>query len=104
MQPLAMYALASGVVMILGVSAALVLARRGLLSSRRGISRWQRHGSIPLAAAGLAIATISRSSGQSPATHDIVSAEAVTLLLAALLCALAGAVVATRQRPGGDQA
>jgi hypothetical protein len=47
---------------------------------------------------------ISRSSGQSPVTHAVVSTEAVTLLLAALLCALVGAVVATRQRHGGDQA
>jgi hypothetical protein len=104
MQPLAMYALVIGVVMILGVSATLVLTRRGVGSPPSGMNRWQRHGSIPLAGAGLAIGVISRSGGQLPATHDIVSAEAITLLLAALLCALVGAAAATRQRHGGDQA
>jgi hypothetical protein len=104
MQPLAMYALASGVVMILGVSATLIWTRRHAHPSSAAVNRWQRHGTVPLAAAGLAIGVISRSSGQSPATHDVVYTEAITLLLTALLCALIGAVVATRRRHGSGPA
>ena len=104
MQPLAMYALASGVVIVLGVSVTLIRTRRQASPSSAAVNRWQRHGTIPLAAAGLVIGVISRSSGQSSATHDVVYTEAITLLLAALSCALVGAVVATRQRHGGGQA
>jgi hypothetical protein len=97
MQPLAIFAIASGVVMVLGASATLILSRRATGPRRYAISRWHRHGSIPLAAAGLALAAISRSGGQSPPTHDVVSAVATTLFAAALLCALVGAALTTRQ-------
>jgi hypothetical protein len=53
--------------------------------------------------AGLTLGAISRTSGQSPLTHDILYAETTTLLLAALLCALVGAAAAMRQRPGSDR-
>jgi hypothetical protein len=46
----------------------------------------------------VAIGVISRGGGQSPATHEVVYAVAATLLLAALLCALVGAAVATMAR------
>jgi hypothetical protein len=103
-QPLAMWAVASGVVLVIGVSATLVLTRRDLRPGPAGINRWQRHGSIPLAGAGLALGAISRGSGQSRATHGIIYAETITLLLAGLLCALVGAAAATRQPPGIDRA
>ena len=103
-QPLAMWAIASGVVLVIGVSVALVLTRRDLRPGPAGINRWQRHGTIPLAGAGLALVAFSRGSGQSPATHGILRAETIMLLLAGLLCALVGAAVATRQRPGVDRA
>jgi ABC-type tungstate transport system substrate-binding protein len=98
MQPMAISAIAVGVVMLIGVSATLVLTRRAMRPRRGSVSRWQLHGSMPLAGAGLALAVISRSSGQSPATHDITFAVATVLLLAALLCALAGAAAAFRAR------
>jgi hypothetical protein len=89
-------ALASGIVMVLGVSVTLFLKRRAQPGG--AVNRWHRHGTIPLVAAALALGVISRSGVQSPATHDILFAEVTTLLLAALLCALAGATAATRQR------
>ena len=58
------------------------------------INRWILYGSIPLAAAGLALGVISKNSGQSATTHDITYAVATTLFLAALLCALIGAAAA----------
>jgi hypothetical protein len=103
-QPLALWAIAFGVVMVIGVSVTLVRTRRHLKPGPAGMNRWQRHGTIPLAAAGLGLGVISRGSGQSPATHGIIYAETIALLLAGLLCALVGAAVATRQRPGVDRA
>jgi len=100
MQPLAWFALAAGIAMILGVSAMLIISRPEAASRPAAIGRWHRHGSIPLAAAGLALGAISLGSGQTPATHAVLFAEAAALLLAALLCALAGATAATRQRHG----
>lgn len=97
MQPLAMYALASGVVMILGASATLAMARYDARRRRMAINRWHMHGSIPLAAAALAIGAISLSGGQSPATHKVIFVIGATLLLAALVCALIGATAASRQ-------
>jgi hypothetical protein len=94
MQPLAIAALISGVVMILGVTATLIRTRHEIRPYRVAINRWVRHGSIPLAGAGLVLAVISRGSGQSPATHDILYAVATTLFLGALLLSLVGAVAA----------
>jgi hypothetical protein len=97
MQPLAICALAVGGVMIIG-AAVTILARRDVRPRHAGLNRWQVHGSIPLAAAGLALGVISRGSGQSHATHDVIYAVGTGLLLAAVLCALAGAAAATRAR------
>jgi len=101
MQPLAIFALVAGAMMVAGVTATLILTRRQARPRRGVANRWHRHGSIPLAAAGLALGVVSRGGGQSAATHDVVYAETVALLLAALLCALAGARVATRGQQGG---
>jgi hypothetical protein len=46
------------------------------------------------------IGVISRGGGQSPVTHDVVYVVAAALLLAALLCALVGAAVASMARSG----
>ena len=97
MQPLAIYVLASGVAMILGVSATLAIARRDVRHRRNAINRWHMHGSIPLAAAALAIGAISLSHGQSPGTHTVIYVIGATLLLAALLCATVGATAASRR-------
>ena len=97
MQPLAIYVLASGVAMILGVSATLAIARRDVRHRPSAINRWHIHGSIPLAAVALAIGAISFSGGQSPATHKVIYVIGATLLLAALLCATIGATVASRR-------
>ena len=72
-------------------------ARRGLKHRRNAISRWHMHGSIPLAAAALAIGAISLSDGQSPATHKVIYVIGATLLLAAFLCATIGATAASRR-------
>ncbi len=98
MQPLAMLAVASGIVMVIGVSATLVLTLRSTKPRPAGISRWHRHGSIPLAAAALALGAISRGSGQSPAAHDVIAATAGALFLGALACAVAGAVTGRRHQ------
>lgn len=98
MQPLAIGALAAGAVMAIGVSVTLILTRHAIKPRPAGINRWQLHGSIPLAAAGLALGAISRGSGQSPATHSVVIATATALLLGAFMCALAGAVIETRHQ------
>jgi hypothetical protein len=98
MQPLTVYAIASAVVMVLGVSAMLPRTRRNAKPRPAGLSRWNRHGSIPLAAAGLAEGAIARSSGQSAASHEVLYLVSVALLAAALLCATVAA--ATRQRHG----
>jgi hypothetical protein len=100
MQPLTVYAVASAVVMVLGVSAVLLRTRRNANPGAAGLSRWNRHGSIPLAAAGLAEGVIARSSGQSAASHEVLYLVSVTLLAAALLCATVAAAAATRQRHG----
>jgi hypothetical protein len=92
MQPLAVAALVSGVVMILGVTATLIRTRHEVTSHRVAINRWTLHGSIPLAAAGLVLGVISRGGGQSPATHGILYAVATTLFLAAFLLAVVGAL------------
>jgi len=102
MQPLAIAALSSGAVMVLFVTAGLILSRNRVDPRRRTINRWHRHASIPLAAAGLALGAMSRGGGQLPATHDIIYAEAITLLLAALVFAVIGAADAsswTRRGP-----
>ncbi|MGD0557989.1 MAG: hypothetical protein ABSA93_23785 [Streptosporangiaceae bacterium] len=96
MQPLAISALAVAGVMVIGVSVTLVRTRHATKRRLAGISRWQLHGSIPLAVAGLVLGAISRSSGQSSATHNVVFATTTALLLAALLCALTGAITETR--------
>jgi hypothetical protein len=96
MQFEAIAALASGIVMAVGVSVTLFLSRRA--EPRGALNRWQRHGAIPLVAAALALGVISRSGAQSPGTHDILYVEVTVLLLGASLCALAGAAAATRQR------
>jgi FtsH-binding integral membrane protein len=100
-QPLTVYAIASAAVMVLGVSAVLLRTRRDAKPRPAGLSRWNRHGSIPLAAAGLAEGAIARS-GQSAASHEILNVVSVTLLAAALLCATVAATAATRQRHGSD--
>jgi ABC-type sulfate transport system permease component len=104
MQPLAIAALSSGVVMIFGVAVTLILTRHDMKADRVTINRWIRNGSIPLAAAGLALGVISRSSGQSVTTHDTLYGVAIAMFLAALLCALIGAASASRQRPGSGHA
>ena len=104
MQSLAIGALSSGVVMVLGVVATLILTRHDMKAHRITINRWIRNGSIPLAAAGLALGVISRSSGQSVTTHDTLYGVAITMFLAALLCALIGAAGASRQRHGSGHA
>ena len=91
MQPLAIYALITGAVMILGVAVTLILTRHAAEPRRAAVDRWNMHGSFPLAAAGVVIGVISRRGGQSPATRNVVYVVAATLLLAALLCALVGA-------------
>jgi hypothetical protein len=100
MQLLAVLAVASGVAMVAGVLVTLVLTRRSTSPHPSGISRWLRHGSIPLAGGALALRAISSGSGQSPATHSVIFATASALLLGALLCAVAGAITGTRQRRG----
>jgi hypothetical protein len=94
MQPLAVAALISGVVMILGVTVTLIRTRHEIKSDPVAINRWTLHGSIPLAGAGLVLGVIWKGGGQSPATHDILYAVATTLFLAALLLAVAGAAAA----------
>jgi hypothetical protein len=91
MQPLAVAALISGVVMILGVTVTLIRTRHEIKSHRIAVNRWTLRGSIPLAGAGLVLGVISKSGGQSPATHGVLYGVATTLFLAALLLALAGA-------------
>ena len=65
MQPLALWALSCGIIMTIGVSVTLVLTRRAIRPHPLGAHRWQRHGSIPLGAAGLVLGAISRDRGQS---------------------------------------
>jgi hypothetical protein len=91
MQPLAVAALITGAGMILGVAVTLIRTRHEIKSHRAAINRWTLHGSIPLAAAGLVLGVISKSGGQSPATHDVLYGVATTLFLAALLLAVVGA-------------
>jgi hypothetical protein len=100
MQPLAIVVLVCGALMVLGVVVTLILTRRGIKPHRLTIKHWNRHGSLPLAAAGVVIGIISRDGGQSQTTHDVVYAVAAALLLAALLCAVVGAAVASAARSG----
>ena len=100
MQSLAIGVLVSGGLVVLGVVVTLILTRRGIKPHRLTINHWNRHGSLPLAAAGVVIGVISRGGGQSQATHDVVYAVAAALLLAGLLCALVGAAVASAARSG----
>ncbi|HUA30904.1 MAG TPA: hypothetical protein VMC03_18625 [Streptosporangiaceae bacterium] len=102
MQPAAICALASGLVLITGV--VITLIRRDVKSRRRGAGPWHRHGSVPLAGAGLVLAVLARSGGQSAATHSFLYAESVVLLAGAVACALIGATNATRRRAGGNRA
>jgi hypothetical protein len=100
MQPLAVGVLVSGGLVVLGVAVTLILTRRDTTRRRVTVNRWNRHGSLPLAGAGVVIGVISRGGGQSPVTHDVVYAVAAALLLAALLCALVGSAVASMARSG----
>jgi hypothetical protein len=104
MQPIAIAAVAIGIVMIMGVSATLAMTRRRISPGPRGVNRWHLHGSIPLAAAGLTLGVISRGSGQTPATHHVLFTVTSVLLLGAFLCAVAGATSATGGRPGSNRA
>jgi hypothetical protein len=99
MQPLAIGVLVSGGLVVLGVVVTLILTRRDTKPGHVTVNRWNRHGSLPLAGAGVVIAVISHG-GQSQATHDVVYAVAAALLLTALLCALVGAAVASVARSG----
>jgi hypothetical protein len=105
MQPLAIAAIALGAVMLAGVAVTLVLSRRR--AARGPAGHWNRHGSIPLAAAGLALGAITRTgSGQTSATHVVMFTVTTVLLVGALLCALAAATAAAAasRRADGDQA
>ena len=104
MQPLAISALVTTAVMIVGVISTLFLTRKNRSRGLIAAGRWHRHGSVPLAGAGLTLAVISRASGQAPATRDVVYAAATTLLIGALLCAVTGAVNTTRQQRGSSDA
>jgi hypothetical protein len=104
MQPLAIGALAATAVMIIGVVSTLFLTGKNRTRGLIPIGRWHRHGSVPLAGAGLALAVLSRGSGQIQSTRDIVYAAAITLLIGALLCAVTGAVATTRQQRGSGAA
>jgi hypothetical protein len=100
MQPLAIGVLVSGGLVVLGVVVTLMVTRRDTKPGRVTVNRWNRHGSLPLVGAGVVIAVISRGGGQSPVTHEVVYVVAAGLLLAALLCALVGAAVASLARSG----
>ncbi len=104
MQPIAIGAVALGIVMIAGVSATLVLTRHRTSPGSRGVNRWHLHGSIPLAGAGLTLGVISRGGGQTPATYNVLFGVTSVLLLGAFLCAVAGATSATWGRPGSNRA
>jgi hypothetical protein len=104
MQPLAISALAITVVMIIGAASTLFLTRKNSPNGPVTIGRWHRHGSVPLAGAGLVLAALSRASGSAPATRAVVYTAAITLLIAALLCAVTGAASHTRQQRGSGRA
>lgn len=104
MQPLAISALATTAVMIIGVASTLFLTRKKAARGPVAIGRWNRHGSVPLAAAGLVLAVVSRAGGQAPATRDIVYTAALLLLIGALLCAVTGAVTRARPPRGSSRA
>lgn len=78
---------------IIGASLALIMTRHDPRPRR-----WLRLGSVSLASAGLAFGVVSRSGGQAPATRDVFSLLTITMLVAALLCAVAGAAAATRDQ------
>ena len=100
MQPLAIGALVFGGLVVLGVVVTLIVTRRDTKLGRVTVNRWNRHGSLPLVGAGVVIGVISRGGGQSPVTHEVVYVVAAALLLAALLCALVGAAMASLARSG----
>jgi hypothetical protein len=104
MQPLAIGALATTAVMIIGAASTLFLTRKKAARGPVATGRWHRHGSVPLAGAGLVLAVLSRAGGQAPATQNIVYTAALTLLIAAVLCAVTGAVTQTRQQRGSGPA
>jgi hypothetical protein len=104
MQPLAISALAITIVMLIGVVTTLILTRKNGARGRAAAGRWHRHGSIPLAGAGLALAVISRANGQVPATRDITYSAATALTIAALACAVTGAMATTRRQRDGSGA
>ncbi|HEX3490928.1 MAG TPA: hypothetical protein VHU92_16385 [Streptosporangiaceae bacterium] len=95
MQPVAILAVTAAVVMVLGVSVTLAAVRR---PGQAKVRRWYVQGSMPLAGAGLVLGVISRSGGQTSATHNVMYLTATVLLVGAFLCALAGASAATRGR------
>jgi hypothetical protein len=95
MQPIAILAVAVGVVMVLGVCVTLAAVRR---PGQASVRRWYVQGSMPLAGAGLVLGVISRSGGQTPVTHNVMYLTATVLLVGAFLCAVAGAGAATRGR------
>ncbi len=97
MQPLALAAIGIGAVMLAGVSAVLWLTRRDS-RPRAAVNRWQRHGSLPLAAAGLGLGIVGGVGAGSTATHNVIVGVAATLLAAALACAVIGSTSA-RSRP-----
>jgi hypothetical protein len=95
MQPLAIFAVAIGVVMVLGACITLAAVRR---PGQPNVRRWYVQGSMPLAGAGLVLGVISRSGGQTPVSHSVMDLIATVLLVGAFLCAVAGAGAATRGR------
>jgi len=103
MQPLAVSAVALVVIMLAGVSVTLIWARRRTQPLPGGMNRWQLHGCIPLGLSGLVLGAISRGSGQTPATHQVLFVSATVLLLGGLLCGLAGVVSGTRQQRAARQ-
>jgi hypothetical protein len=106
MQALAIVAIAAGAVMLAGVSVTLVRERRRAAETGTA-GRWNRHGSVPLAAAGLALGAIARTgSGQTSVTHVVMFTVTTVLLGGALLCAVAAATTAAAagRRPDSDQA
>jgi hypothetical protein len=59
-------------------SSAGLRTRRDVKPRPAGLSRWDLHGSIPLAAAGPADGAIAHSSGQSATSHEILYIASVT--------------------------
>lgn len=69
--------------MITGTLVTLIPARRAIKPRRPGVNRWQLHGSIPLAGAGLALGAISYRGGQPHAAHHVgLGIDVVSLVCA----------------------